>query len=140
MVAAGGFYLVRLEDTPVRNADPVPARIEHVEVISRDDGHGHTAKLPLVIYSYSINGVRYTTDRLTSLGRQRGANWIAEVTQRFRPGETVTAHVAKLDPGSAFLIRDYDWRAYAYLVVPLVIALGLAVYWPWAGIRQPSSR
>jgi hypothetical protein len=140
VIAAGGLYLVRLENTPVRNAQPVPATVEHVETISRDDGHGHAAKVPLVIYSYTVNGVRYTTDRLTSLGRQHAGSWTTDMMKQFHPGQTVTAYVAKLDPGSAYLIRDYDWRAYAFLIIPIVAALALALYWPWAGIRQPASR
>jgi len=139
IVAGGGAYLVHLEATPDRGTQIVPATIEHVEVIARNDGHGHTVKLPLVLYSYSINGVRYTTDRLTSRGRCHDENWATDVAHRYHAGETVPAYVSTFDPGNGFLIRDTDWRAYAFLIVPLLIAIMLAVYWPWAGIRAPAN-
>jgi hypothetical protein len=46
-LTAGGWYIVRLEDTPVRDAQRTPAMIQQVEVITRDDGHGHATKFPL---------------------------------------------------------------------------------------------
>ena len=136
VIAGGGWYLVRLEEQPARVADPVQATVEHVDVITRDDGHGHMTKRPLVIYSYSIHGVRYTTDRLTSLGRTHDSAWVGQVVQHYRPGQAVTAYVSPSDPGSAFLLRDYDWRAYVFLGAPLVLGIGLIGYWPWTGLRD----
>jgi hypothetical protein len=61
------------------------------------------------------------------------------MTRRFHTGETVTAYVSPTNPGSAFLIRDYDWRAYTLLGLPLALAVGLVIYWPWAGIRAATN-
>ena len=135
VIAAGGWYLVTLQSEPARTARPVSAKIEHVEVVSIKNPHGDSVSRPLIIYSYSAAGVRYTTDRLTSLGRQHSSSWAKAMAGRYHVGDTVTAYVAPLNPGSAFLVRDYDWRSYGFLVIPLVIGAGLALYWPWAGIR-----
>lgn len=127
--------LVHAQAQASANVQPVSAHIEHVETVSAKDNHGHAIRRPLVIYSYTVGGVRYTTDRITSLVRPHGSAWADEMVHRFHTGQTLTAYVAPFDPGSAFLIQDRDWRAYAFAIVPLLIALGLATYWPWAGIR-----
>jgi Protein of unknown function (DUF3592) len=133
--SGAGWFLVYVEGKPVREARPVPATIEHVEVVPTKDGHGHSSSRLLIIYSYSIGGSRYTTDRLTSLARPHSGAWTAQMAHRFDSGQKVTAHVSPMDPGSAFLVQDYDWRAYAFAIVPLFCALALAVYWPRSGIR-----
>jgi len=113
----------------------VLATIERAEDISTNDGHGHVTKRLLVIYSYSVDGVRYTTDRVTSRGNAHGSLWAEHVARQFHSGQSVTAYVGTTDPGSAFLVRDHDWRVYALVAFPLVVAIGLAIYWPWAGIQ-----
>jgi Protein of unknown function (DUF3592) len=136
VMSSGGVYLIYLQERPAREARQVAATIERLEVIPRDDGHGHVEHRPLVLYSYSVDGVRYTTDRLTSLSRQHDSAWIAHATAQFHVGQSVTAYVHIADPGFAFLVRDHDWRAYAFSGVTAAMALGLAAYWPWAGLRQ----
>ena len=136
--SGAGWYLVYVEAGPARNAQPMQARIEHVEVVSTRDPKGHAVRKPLIIYSYSVGGVRYTTDRITSLARSHSSSWADQITRQFHVGQTVTAYVAPLEPGSAFLIQDRDWRAYLFAILPLVAGLGLAAYWPWAGIRAPA--
>ncbi len=136
--SGAGWYLVYVEAGPTRNTQPVQARIEHTELVSIKDPNGHVLRRPLVIYSYSVGGVRYTTDRITSLGRSHSASWAEKIVGQFHVGQTVTAYVSPFDPGSAFLIQDRDWRAYVFAIVPLLVGLGLAAYWPWAGIRTAS--
>ncbi len=137
--AAAAAYIVWLREAPIREARPVAARIEHVEMISRDDGHGHVRTLPLVIYSYTIGGVRYTTSRLTSLATPHGDRWAADVTRRYHQGDSVTAYYNPAEPGSAFLTRERSWGAYAMVGIPLLLALALVLYWPRAlpGPRSP---
>jgi hypothetical protein len=133
--SGAGWYLVYVEAGPARNTQPVQAKIEHVEVVSAKDASGRPIRRPLILYSYSVGNVRYTTDRITSLGRSHGASWTDDIVGQYHAGQTVTAHVNPFDPGSAFLIQDRDWRAYVFAIIPLVLALGLAAYWPWAGLR-----
>ena len=138
VMAGAGGYLVLLEEKPVREARPVAAVIEHMDVVKLTDARAQASNRPIVIYSYSIGDVRYTTDRLTSSGRLHDSAWVATATRQFRPGQAVTAYVGSTDPGSAFLVRDYDWRAYAVFLGPLTVAVSLAVYWPWSGLRAKS--
>jgi hypothetical protein len=135
VLAFGGWLLLRMEGARMGDVRPVTATIERVETVTNDDGHGHATTRRLVIYSYSIDSVRYTTDRVGSRGAAQQSAWAAHVARQLRPGQTVTAYVASSNPGSAFLVRDYDWRVYALLGLPLALGVGLAIYWPWAGIR-----
>jgi hypothetical protein len=132
IVAGSGWYLVHLQGALSRTTRPISATIEHAEVISKKDSHGHVTKQPLVLFSYTVGGVRYTTDRIMSLNRSHSEGWAAEIAHRYHDGQTVTAYYNPLDPGSAFLERDVEWRAYVFLVVPLALALALIVYWPRA--------
>jgi hypothetical protein len=110
----------------------VTAKIEHAQVVSTRDARGHEVKRPLIIYSYAVGGVRYTTDRITSLRRNHSDAWAADMVRRYHVGENVTAYSSPTDPGSAFLIAETDWRLYGFIIAPLVLAIALAVYWPWA--------
>jgi hypothetical protein len=143
LVAGSGLYLVRLQGALTRTTQPISATIEHVEIISKKDAQGHATRQPLVLYSYTVGGVRYTTDRLTSLSRSHSDAWTTETAHRYHDGQTVTAFYNPLDPSSAFLEREFEWRAYGFLVVPLALALGLILYWPRAFAeekgRRPSS-
>jgi len=135
LFAGGGGYLVALESRPARAARPIEGRIEHVDFIKHDDGHGNVSVRPIVIYSYSVGEVRYTTDRIGSLGHPLQARDSVEIRRRYQAGQPVTAYVVPLDPGSAFLVQDHDWKAYSFLFVPLAGALGLAAYWPASGLK-----
>jgi Protein of unknown function (DUF3592) len=134
--SAAGWFLVYAQGKPARIAKAVPARIESVQVLSVKDARGHSTKRPIIIYSYSVGDVRYTSDRIMSLAEPHSASWAERMAQRFHVGQAVTAYITPLDPGSAFLIQERDWRTYAFGVVPLILALALAIYWPWAGIRD----
>jgi hypothetical protein len=136
--SGAGWYLVYVEGGLARKTQPVQARIEHSEVVSTKDPSGRPVQRPLVIYSYSVGDVRYTTDRITSLARPHSSSWANQMVGQYHVGQMVTAHVNPFEPGSAFLIEERDWRAYTYAIVPLLVAIGLAAYWPWAGIRTPS--
>lgn len=125
-----------VQGKPARLAHPVSARVESVQVLSVKDARGRAEKRPVVIYSYSVGDVRYTSDRLTSLAGSHSDSWAEHMAQRFHAGQTVTAYIAPLDPGSAFLIQERDWRTYSFAIIPLVVAFALAVYWPWAGLRD----
>jgi hypothetical protein len=134
--SAAGWFLVYVQGKPARLAQPVSARIESVQVLSVKDARGYAVKRPVVIYSYSVGTVRYTSDRITPLAGSHSDSWAEHMAQRYRAGQTVTAYIAPFDPGSAFLIQDRDWRTYSFAIVPLVLAFALAAYWPWAGLRD----
>jgi hypothetical protein len=128
--AAVGWRLVRAQEMPIRNAHPVTAKIIRVDVIAHQNSRGRTLQQPIVMYSYQVDGVHYSTDRVTVLEASRSGHWAADVASRFHSGDSVTAYYDTAAPGSAFLIEERSWTIYASFIVPLVIAIALACLWP----------
>jgi hypothetical protein len=108
----------------------VTATIIHVDVIAHQDTRGRTLEQPIVMYSYQVDGVHYSTDRVTVLEASRSGHWATDVASRFHAGDTVTAYYDPTAPGSAFLIEERSWTIYASFIAPLVIAIVLACLWP----------
>lgn len=125
-----GWRLVRTQELPLRNARTVPATIIRADVIAHKDAQGHTVQQPIVMYAYEVDGVRYSTDRVTLHEASRPGSWARDVASRFHAGDTVTAYYDPAAPGSAFLITERSWIVYAAFVVPLVVAVLLCLLWP----------
>jgi hypothetical protein len=125
-----GWRLVSAQELPLRNARSVPATIIRVDVIAHKDAHGHIVEQPIVMYAYEVDGVRYSTDRVTPREASRPGRWAKDIASRFHAGDTVTAHYDPAAPGSAFLITERSWMIYAAFVVPLTLAILLCLLWP----------
>jgi hypothetical protein len=125
-----GWRLLRSQELPLRNARTVPATIIRVDVIAHKDAQGHPVQQPIVMYSYEVDGVHYSTDRVTLREASRPGRWAADIASRFHAGDTVTAHYDPATPGSAFLITERSWLIYAAFIVPLALAVLLCLLWP----------
>jgi hypothetical protein len=134
--AAVGWRLVRVQEIPIRNSVPVTAMVDRVDVVTHKDGRGATVQQPVVLYSYQVNGVHFSTDRVTPHDASRSGAWAAGVASRFHAGQTVTAYYDPADPGSAFLIAERSWAVYASFVVPLAIAVVLISLWSRARLTR----
>jgi uncharacterized membrane protein YhdT len=130
LFTAVGWRLVRAQELPLRNARTVPATVIRVDVIAHKDPQGHTLEQPIVMYAYEVDGVRYSTDRVTLREASRAGRWAKDIASRFHAGDTVTAYYDPATPGSAFLITERSWVIYAAFVVPLVLAILLCLLWP----------
>ncbi len=108
----------------------IPATILRTDIVTHKDVHGRTVQQPIVMYSYQVDGVHYSTDRVTLREAARTGNWATGVVARFHAGDTVTAYYDPAAPGSAFLITERSWAVYAAFVVPLVLAILLSLLWP----------
>ncbi len=125
-----GWRLVRAQELPLRNARTVPATVIRVDVIAHKDAQGRTLQQPIVMYAYEVDGVRYSTDRITLREASRPGRWATDIASRFHAGDTVTAYYDPATPGSAFLITERSWVIYGAFVVPLVVAVLLCLLWP----------
>jgi hypothetical protein len=139
--AAVGWRLVQAQDAPLRGAHPVSATIIRTDVVTHTDARGRTVHQPIVMYSYQVDGVHYSTDRVTLREASRTGDWATGIAARFHAGDTVTAYYEPATPGSAFLITERSWEVYAAFVVPLVLAILLSLLWPrvarQAGATEP---
>lgn len=125
-----GWRLVRAQELPLRNARTVRAAIIRVDVIAHKDAQGHDVQQPIVMYAYEVDGVHYSTDRVTLREASRPGRWAADIASRFHAGDTVTAYYDPVTPGAAFLITERSWMVYAAFIVPLLVAILLCLLWP----------
>jgi hypothetical protein len=125
-----GWRLVQAQEAPLRGAHPVSATILRTDVVTHKDAQGHTVQQPIVMYSYQVDSVHYSTDRVTLREASRAGDWAKGVAARFHAGDTVTAYYDPASPGSAFLITERSWIVYAAFGVPLVLAILLSLLWP----------
>jgi Protein of unknown function (DUF3592) len=130
--AAVGLHMVRAQEIPIRDARPVSAAVKRVDIVTHKDVRGRPTQQPIVLYSYQVNGVHYSTDRVALREASRSGSWASDVAARFRVGQTVTAYYDPADPGAAFLIPERSWAVFASFIVPLAVALVLAGLWPRA--------
>jgi hypothetical protein len=130
--AAAGLRMVRAQEIPIRDGRPVTVAIDRVDVLTHTDARGRTMHQPIVLYSYQVNGIHYSTDRVMLREASRTGPWATDVASRFRVGQAATAYYDPADPGAAFLIPERSWAIYASFVVPLGVALVLACLWPRA--------
>jgi hypothetical protein len=125
-----GWRLIRAQEGPLRNARTVRATVIRVDVIAHKDAQGHPVEQPIVMYTYVVDSVHYSTDRVTLREASRPGHWAADVASRFHAGDTVTAYYDPATPGSAFLITERSWLVYVAFIVPLVFAVLLCLLWP----------
>jgi hypothetical protein len=125
-----GWRLIRAQELPLRNAKTVRAAIIRVDVIAHKDAQGRDVQQPIVMYAYEVNGVHYSTDRVTLREASRPGQWAKEIASRFHAGDTVNAYYDPGTPGAAFLITERSWMVYAAFIVPLVLAILLCLLWP----------
>jgi Protein of unknown function (DUF3592) len=143
LFALVGWRLVHSQEAPLKGVLPVTATVLRSDVVAHTDPRGNTLEQPIVMYSYQVDGVRYSTDRVTLREASRSGHWAKDVAARFRAGDTVTAYYDPTSPGSAFLITERNWLFYLALIVPVVLAIALAALWPrvagQASATQPRS-
>jgi hypothetical protein len=125
-----GWRLLQAQEAPLRGAHPVNAAILRTDVVTHKDAQGRTVEQPIVMYSYQVDGVHYSTDRVTLREAARTGDWATRIVARFHAGDTVTAYYDPAAPGSAFLITERSWEVYAAFVAPLVLAILLSLLWP----------
>jgi hypothetical protein len=128
--AARGWHLLQEQEGPLRDAHPVRAAIIRTDVVTHKDAKGRTVQQPIVMYSYEVDSVHYSTDRVTLREASRPGSWAADVAARFHAGDTVTAYYDPASPGSAYLITERSWVIYAALIVPALLAIFLSLFWP----------
>jgi hypothetical protein len=130
LFALVGWRLVHSQEAPLKGVLPVTAKILRSDVVAHKDAQGHTLEQPIVMYSYQVDSVHYSTDRVTLREASRPGHWAKDVAARFHAGDTVTAYYDPASPGSAFLITERNWLVYPAFIVPVVLAILLAALWP----------
>jgi hypothetical protein len=128
--AGAGWYLIEWQQKPLHDSIPVMATIRRLDVMPQNDGHGRTIQHPVILYSYSVGGVVYTTDRVTPSTDVRDLDAVATLAKSLHEGQSITAHYYPAQPESAYLIRAHNRVLYALCAGPLLLAVILIANWP----------
>lgn len=96
-----------------------------------------------VLYTYTVRGVRYTSDRYQQ-GYSGSSNigGVQALVDRYRPGSRVRCYVDPVKPGAAMLRRPNLWQG-LFIFLPLLFAAvggwGLYVMWRSKAERERRS-
>jgi hypothetical protein len=125
--AGYGVWTIWKQHRAITSAMPVAANVVGHET-KELKASGFVAKVPLVKYTYMVNGQPYTCEAVTPAEFMLPDTWAQSVFQQFPIGAQVQAQYDPNDPSQAFLIAKYSVYPYLPLLVGLVIAaLGLGI-------------
>ena len=127
--SGAGWYLVLWQTRPLQNWIPVAATIRRVDVVEQKDSQGVSTKHPVILYSYPVDSVVYTTDRVTPSSDVRDPATVSALATRLHEGESITAYHDPFQPGSAYLVRSRHRVLYVLAVGPLLLAVILLANW-----------
>jgi hypothetical protein len=130
LFAGAGLYLIQWQARPLHNWIPVNATIQRIDSIKQNNDRGHSAQRPVILYSYPVGAVVYTTDRVTPTSDVRDLSTVSTLARQLHEGQNITAYYDPLQPESAYLIRARHRVLYVLFVAPLVLALILLANWP----------
>ncbi len=103
---------------------PVEVRVvsKHIARISHKNKRGRKnySYLPVINYSYHVDGTLYTSERVTPLDEDRSEEWARGVLATYEIEETYTGYYNPLLPSDAFLVKHYDASPYCFLL-PMTI-------------------
>lgn len=113
----GGVEVRRLMTWPAVQATIVATDVQAVQ-----GGRSGVGYRPVVRYSYWANGRQYQATGVTVITLSSSWKWARSMSQRFKPGATVTAYIDPSDPSAGFLIRRFS-------LVPVWLLLPGLYFW-----------
>lgn len=129
-----GYHLVQKQHHKISTFEPVSAEVKgtSIETVrSRDsEGRTRTSYKPIVNYTYVINGRQYSSGIVTPLDETMSHSSASDVINSYRKGQRIEAYVNPDDPTDAFLLREYTFFPYIFLLFPmlfLAIAAGVGI-------------
>ncbi len=140
-----GYHMVQEQHQKITTFQPVPAEVQsaHVATIrSRDsDGDMRTSYKPVVRYRYEVDGRRHTSETVTVLDETMARFLAQGIVDRYAEGGQVEAYVNPEDPTDAFLLREYTFFPYVFMLFPMLfLAVGVGVgvgVVPWRRPPEP---
>lgn len=107
------------------------------------DGHPSTSYEPIVNYRYQVDGRTYECNEVIPLGGSGPHSWARELVNRFQQGQEVDAFYDPADPTEAFLVREYSFLPYIFLLFPMLFlsvaaGIGLGTSLATRGVPEPT--
>ena len=121
-----GATMVYNENRRLTTYRPVEATVLGTRVEEHSDSDGSTYE-PVVEYRYYVNDRPYTATRVTPLKMSRSGRWAHRVIAKYRTGATYMAYYDPADPSEAFLMRTRSFIPWAFILIPTIGLVILAV-------------
>ncbi len=148
-----GTYMARSQHHKITTYHPVQAAVlsTRVEVHTSRDSEGRTSRSykPVIEYRYEVNGQSYTSDEVTPLDESAGSKWAHEIINRYKAGQTYEAYYNPDHPSEAFLVRQYSFFPYMFILFPMLflatgsgimIGMGASQRRPPEPVARPGGR
>lgn len=130
MAVAGFFgYLTIQKKQALSNYEAVNGTIDEASQVEEDvdrgsEGSRTISYRPIIQYSYSVNGRKYTNDNIYTGSSQASYSQPSDaenIIRRFNRGEEVVIHYDPKEPSSSYLIRDESfWTEYLIIGAALL--------------------
>jgi hypothetical protein len=96
--------------------------------VSHSKNGTSTTYKPIVTYRYAVRGTDYVSDEVLPLSQSASHSWARSVTGRFKVNQVVEAYYDPSSPQESFLLREYTFTPYAFMLFPMLfVAMGLGV-------------
>ena len=127
-----GGWMAWDQHRKITTFEPVPATVlsSKVQVVHGTDSKGRqtTSYEPLVEYRYEVDGRTYRSEEVTPLGGSSTRGWAQSIVDRYAKGSQTEAYHNPSDPSDVFLLKEYSFFPYAFLLFPVVfMSVGVGV-------------
>ncbi len=103
-------------------ATVLSTRIER-HVSHNKHGTSVTCK-PIVNYRYEAGGKTRESGVVLPISQSSSHSWARSITDRYKPGQRTTAYYNPANPSSAFLLRQYTFFPYLFILFPMIFFAG----------------
>jgi Protein of unknown function (DUF3592) len=110
---------------PVTTWVPAPATVLSTDVAATKNGNGSNYR-PIVTYQYTVNGVPYTSQRVSPLTESASRKWAQSVVARYPTGAAVTAWYDPKHPSNAIIDRHFSTMPLIIIGVVIVVMMLVA--------------
>jgi|GEM_PF-1814263 len=130
-IGVGGTMAWR-QDYKIKHWKPVKAVIVscHVERHESTDSKGHRSVnySPEISFRYKAGTGSQDANGALPLSQSSSSAWASGICNRFKAGQEVTAWVNPENPAEGFVVRQYSFLPYIFILFPMVfVAAGILV-------------
>ena len=138
-IGVGGTMAWR-QDYKIRHWKPVDAVIVSCDVKRHEStdskGHRSVSYSPEIAFCYQAGAHTLTVHGALPLSQSSSASWANGICNRFKTGQKVTGYVNPENPSEGFVLRQYSFFPYIFILFPMIfMAVGVFVAFG-AGARK----
>jgi hypothetical protein len=123
-----GGYMAWDQDRKITHYMSVTAKVLSRTIETSTDSEGKTTYKPVVSFEFQVDGNKYTGRDIYPISMSSGHGWAQETINRFKVGSEVEAFCDPANPSSAFLLKEYSFFPYIFIMFPMIfVAIGTTI-------------